>query len=87
MTYEELTSELKLAGLSGRELARLLKLNPNTIANYKRSDAVPSHLAVIVTLMREMKFHGLDFLAPLEKLEIERKAPRGSSSGIHRKPL
>jgi hypothetical protein len=58
-----------------------LKLNPNSITNYARSGQVPSHLAVIVSLMGEMADHGLDYRTVLSKIDIEPNRPRGA--GIH----
>lgn len=79
MTYQDFVDELAAAGISGRELARLLRLNENTIANYKQRGDVPSHLAVIATLMRLLAEHRVPFTERLEKLDIKPKAARGKS--------
>lgn len=79
MTYQDFIDELAEAGISGREFARLLKLNPNTIANYKRRGDVPSNLAVAATLMRMLAEHNISYRERLEALDIEPNARRGKS--------
>lgn len=82
MKYDAFTEELKAAGLSGRAFARMLKLNPNSIANYKSVGVVPSHLGVIAALIRTMNDAGLDYESVISRVPIERKAARGSSVGL-----
>lgn len=82
MKYDAFTEELKAAGLSGRSFARMLKLNPNSIANYKSSGMVPSHLGVIAVLIRTLNDAGLDYEGAISRVPIERKAARGNSSGL-----
>jgi len=82
MKYEAFTDELKAAGISGHAFARMLKLNPNSIANYKSTGAVPSHLGVIAALIRAMNDAGLDYESVIAQVPIERKAARGSPSGL-----
>lgn len=80
MLYDEFRRQLGKAGITSREFAELMKLNPNSITNYSRSGEVPSHLAVIVTLMGEMADNGLDFRAAISRINIEPNRTRGASS-------
>lgn len=48
MTYDEFKRQLGKAGLTAREFAYLIRLNPNSITNYARKGNVSSHLAIIV---------------------------------------
>ena len=77
MIYEDFVTELAAAGLSGREFARLLRLNVNTVAGYKARGTVPSHLAVIARLMRVLHAQRIPFREHVEALDIQAKAPRG----------
>jgi hypothetical protein len=86
MKYDSFQEELRRAGLSGRAFARLLKLNPNSITNYKSVGEVPSHLAVIASLIRAMKDAGLDYETVIARVPIEKKAARGIALGKVRKP-
>ncbi len=79
MTYQDFIDELAAADISGREFARLVKLNQNTIANYKQRGDVPSNLAVVATLMRLLTEHGIPYRETLESLDIEPNARRGRS--------
>lgn len=79
MTYQDFIDELAAANISGREFARLVKLNQNTIANYKRRGDVPSNLAVVAALMRLLAEHDIPFRETLESLDIEPNARRGRS--------
>ncbi len=79
MTYEDFIEELATAKISGRELARLLRLRENTIANYKSVGSVPSNLAVIAVLIRLLAEHDIPYREQLEALDIQPNAPRGKS--------
>jgi hypothetical protein len=79
MTYQDFVDELAAVGISGRELGRLLRLNKNTIANYKSKGKVPSNLAVIVTLMRLLADNEISFKEKLASLDIQVNAARGKS--------
>lgn len=79
MTYDEFTAELANTSLSGRKFAQLLKLNSNTIANYKRVGKVPAHLAVILVLIRGLEEHGIEYRQKIEALALEPNARRGKS--------
>lgn len=77
MKYDAFQEDLRRTGLSIRGLARLLKLNPNSITNYKAIGEVPSHLAVIVSLIRAMREAGVDYEAAISRVPMEKKAARG----------
>ncbi|MES2188735.1 MAG: XRE family transcriptional regulator [Pseudomonadota bacterium] len=79
MTYQDFVDELAAVGISGRELGRLLRLNKNTIANYKSKGEVPSNLAVIVTLMRLLADNEIPYKEKLAGLDIQVNAARGKS--------
>lgn len=79
MTYEEFQRQLGKAGITVREFADLVKMNRNSVTNCAQKRVVPSHLAVIVSLMGEMAEHRLDFRDVLSRVEIKPKKPRGSA--------
>lgn len=58
MRYDEFKKCLKVAGLSVKELAELLDMQPNSITNYRAKGTVPRHLAVIATLLAALHAHG-----------------------------
>lgn len=82
MTYEDFVKELSAANISGREVARLLRLNVNTVANYKQRGNVPSNLVVIAVLMRLLAENGIPFRERLEALDIQPNAARGKSIAL-----
>jgi hypothetical protein len=57
------------AGLSIKEFATLLDMNPNSITNYKKIGKVPTHIAVLVYLLSSMKDEGVDFYPIFEKIK------------------
>lgn len=81
MRYEEFKRQLGKAGLTIAEFAELVKLNPKSISNYSKQGDVPSHLAVIITLLAEMAERKIDFRPILLKLPIEVNKPRGAGKG------
>lgn len=80
MTYDEFKRQLGKAGVTAREFGDLIRLHPNSITNYSRLGEVPSHLAVIVTLMGEMADQGLDFRHAISRIQIAPNKPRGASA-------
>jgi hypothetical protein len=78
MTYEEFQRQIGKAGLSQREFAEMIKMNPTSLSNYGKTGQVPSHLAVIAALMGEMADRSLDFREVLSRIEISAKKPRGN---------
>lgn len=79
MTYEEFQRQLGKARLDAREFAILLRMRPNSLTNYASVGRVPSHLAVIASLLGEMAERRVDFRGVLADLDIERKKPRGAA--------
>jgi hypothetical protein len=80
MTYAEFQKTLEEAGLTLREFALLMKLNPNSVTNYKQRGTVPSHLGVIACLVRELALHKIDYHAAIESARVTAKAKRGSAT-------
>ena len=66
MPYEEFQRLMGKAGLSIKEFATLLDMNPNSITNYKKIGKVPTHIAVLVYLLSSMKDEGVDFYPSCE---------------------
>jgi hypothetical protein len=80
MTYQEFYRQLGKAGLNIREFAELVKMNQKSVTNCAKRGEVPSHLAVISTLLGEMGERKIDFRAVLEGIEIAPKKPRGGAA-------
>lgn len=80
MTYDEFKRQLGKAGMTAYEFADLIKMNRNSVTNCSQRGTVPSHLAVIASLMGEMAENGLDFRFPLSKIDIKTKRARGGAS-------
>jgi len=57
------------AGLTVKGFAEIIKQTPNSITNHAKSGEVPSHLAIIATLMGEMAENGQDFKATLSRIQ------------------
>jgi len=81
MCYDEFQRQLGKAGITIREFSMLIKMNSNSVTNYAKSGVVPSHLAVIASLLGEMAERKIDFRDVLSKIEIEPKKPRGTGTG------
>ena len=69
MPYTEFQRLIGKAGLSIKEFAALLDMNPNSITNYSKQGVVPTHIAVIIALISTMKDDGLDFYPIFEKVK------------------
>jgi 23S rRNA maturation-related 3'-5' exoribonuclease YhaM len=80
MTYEEFRRQLGKAGITAREFGEVLKLHPKSITNYSMQGEVPTHLAVIVSLMGEMAENGIDYRAVLARICIKPNKPRGGAT-------
>lgn len=80
MTYVEFRRHLGKAGLTNKAFADLVKINCNSITNFKKDGEVPAHWAVVALLMGVMADHGLDFKEPLSRIEIEPKKVRGTAA-------
>jgi hypothetical protein len=81
MTYEEFQRHLGKAGLTIREFAELVKMNRVSLSNYAKKGEVPSHLAVIATLLGEMAERKIDYREVLSRIDIASKKPRGAGKG------
>lgn len=80
MTYAEFQLRLSRAHLTAREFAELVGMNRNSVTNCARKGEVPSHLAVIASLMAAMAENGLDFREGLAAVEVQPKKPRGGGT-------
>ena len=80
MTYDEFQHLISKAGLKLQEFAELVKMNRASIYNCA-NNGVPSHLAIIATLLAEMAERGIDYREIIEKIEITAKKPRGVGVG------
>ena len=69
MPYEEFQRLMGKAGLSIKEFAALVDMNPNSITNYKKIGKVPTHLAALIYLLSNMKDEGVDFYPVFEKIK------------------
>lgn len=69
MHYSEFQRLIGKAGLTIKEFAELLGMNPNSITNYHKVGIVPSHIAIIISLVSTMKDQGIDFYQVFEKLK------------------
>jgi len=79
MTYDDFIIELNKAGLSVRHFAELMSMRPNSISNNRKRGAVPTHLAVIASLLAEMANHDINYVPIFERLESGKKKPRGGA--------
>ena len=77
MTYDEFQRQIGKAGLNLRQFAELVKMNRISLSNNKKKGEVPSHLAVVATLLGEMAERQIDFREVLSKIDIAPKKPRG----------
>lgn len=82
MNYDEFRRQIGKAGLTVHAFADLVKMNRVSLSNYKQRD-VPSHLAVIATLLGAMADGQTDFRAVLAGIEITPKKPRGGVAEGH----
>lgn len=76
MTYTEFKRQLGKAGLTVRAFAALLGQTPNSITNYAAKGQVPTHLAIIATLMATMADAGMDFRKELVGCHSDLRTPR-----------
>lgn len=83
MSYAEFLEELLRAGLSVRAFAELIGMNPNSISNYARDAALPTHLALIAVLVAELSEKGVDYRLAMAKVELAPKKPRGAARRGH----
>lgn len=81
MTYDEFKRQIGKAGLTIHSFSELVKMNRVSLSNYAKQGNVPSHLAVIATLLGSMADGETDFRAALLHVEITPKKPRGAGVG------
>ena len=79
MPYADFLEELRKAGLSVREFAELMGMNPNSISNYARKGDLPTHLALIAVLVVGISEMGGDYQRIMSRVERVRKKPRGGA--------
>jgi hypothetical protein len=80
MDYEEFRRQIGKAGLTNKTFANLVKINSNSITNYKKDGAVPDHWAIVALLMGVMADHKIDFKNAINNIEIETRKVRGSAA-------
>lgn len=78
MPYEEFQRLIGKSGLSIKEFAQLLDMNPNSITNYKKIGKVPTQIAVITVILSDMKDDGIDFYPIFEKVKSYQKESNSS---------
>ena len=81
MRYREFVNRLGRARLTLGRFAQLIGMNRISLSNYAKIDRVPSHLAIIVTLLGEMSEQGVEFERLLQGIQVGRKKPRGAGIG------
>ena len=79
MTYDEFIQELGKAGLTVRGFAELLAMRPNSVSNNASRGEVPSHIAVIASLLAEMQLHRVPYRPVIDRLDLCKKKPRGAA--------
>ena len=70
MTYEEFHAKLHRADLSDRIFAEIIGMRANSVSSYSDKDEIPTHLAIIVTLMTELSDRAIDFRSAIESLDL-----------------
>lgn len=80
MTYDEFQRHIGKAGLTLREFAGLVRMNRISLSNLSKKGDVPSHLAVIATLMGILADNHIEFSEALVQIEIKPKKPRGGAA-------
>lgn len=80
MTFIEFKKVLLDLETTIPKFANLIKVNEKNIQAYKKKGEVPNTIAVIVTLMADMKEHNLDVKSLVEELELNVKTKSKSKS-------
>lgn len=80
MDYKEFRRQLGKAGLTNRSFAELVKINPNSVTNYKKDGDVPSHWAIVALLMGVLADNKIEFKDALSGIEIEPNKVRGNAA-------
>lgn len=80
MDYREFRRQLGKAGLTNKAFAELVKINSNSVTNYKKDGEVPSHWAIVALLMGVLADNKIDFEGALTSIEIEPNKVRGNAA-------
>lgn len=82
LKYQEFIKELGKAGLSVRQFAELIGMRPNSVSNNAKRGEVPTHLAVIASLLAELSVRRVPIEPIFARLDLDRtgKKPRGAAS-------
>ncbi len=80
MNYKEFRRQLGKAGLTNKAFAELVKINSNSITNYKKDGDVPSHWAIVALLMGVLADNKIEFKDALNGIEIEPNKVRGNAA-------
>jgi len=80
MSYDDFLVELSKARLSVRDFADLVGMRPNSVSNNAKQGKVPSHLAIIATLLSELRSNGIPFEPVFHRVAVDRKKSRGASA-------
>jgi transcriptional regulator with XRE-family HTH domain len=81
MDYESFLRQIRRAHLTLREFAGLLGMNRISLSNYAKKGTIPSHLAIIATLLAEMGKRNIEYRSILREVQIVQKKPRGAGMG------
>jgi len=81
VTYDDFLGELNKAGLSVKQFADIVGMQPNSVSNNKRRGEVPIHLALIASLLAEMSAHHIDYEPAMARVQPVKKRPRGAAIG------
>ena len=78
MTYEQLKHNIRVSGLNVTEFASIIKVNPKSIFNLSKENhsQMPKNLAIISTLFAEMAKNDIDFMRPLEQIDLQKYKSR-----------
>lgn len=79
MTYDDFIGELNKAGLSVKRFGDLMSMQPNSISNNKKRGEIPTHLAMIASLLAEMSARNIDFEPIVARVQSGKKKPRGAA--------
>ena len=80
MEYKIFRRHLGRAGLTNKEFASLVGLNSKSIANYSKTNNIPSHWAITAVLMGEIVSNNIDLKELLSKVRIEPNKVRGAAA-------
>ncbi len=81
MNYKELKRHIGKAGISTKEFAELIKLQPSSITNYSQKEEVPRCMAIVAALMGEMADNHLDFKKTVADLDVQSQPKNPSAFG------